>query len=177
MGFSGVVLPRDGSNAITSIDLVHKKIHDKKFYDYQEIFFAVPNNGVIRLSMRSADISCHLTIILDCEGKAYFRSYSDTTYIDEGTAGYIFNRFIDDAPPSTATVRENVVVDQLGQRRFRKLILGGTGPQSSGASNGSRVETVLCHNHELYFEITNVSGQAKDIGVTLEWYEANDECS
>jgi hypothetical protein len=33
------------------------------------------------------------------------------------------------------------------------------------------VETIIPAGLSLYAEIENVSGQAKDFGVTIEWYE------
>ena len=155
------------------IDVVHENIHDKNFWDSQYIFDDVANDGVAYISIRATQCKeMHFTVAVDAEGKCLFKSYVNTTWADDGIEGDIFNRYINGAPDATGLIYYAGTPDVLGTQRFQKLILGGLGPQSTGSSaQGSRVESVLDPGNEITIEITNVSGNVKDFGVIIEWYE------
>lgn len=156
---------------IVQIDVVHQKIHSGNFYDYQKVSEDLADGAILLTSLRANTKDLHVIITIDAEGKSRLKSYVNTTWSDDGSAGSIFNRFIDDAPITTANVYYGGTVSILGTLRFDKLLLGGTGPRSTGATSGQRVESVLSQGNELTISIENVSGSAKDVGVTIEWYE------
>ena len=161
-------------DSLTFIDIVHRHIHKKNFFDYQKRFLNLADDGTIELLLKATTKQMHLIITVDAEGKSYFDSYVGGTYSD-GTLQTSFNRFIDNAPAASGGIYLTPTVSTVGTVRFEKLILGGTGPQSTGASGGSRVESILDVNTELLIVITNKSGQAKDYGITIEWYEESEE--
>lgn len=158
---------------IQSIDVVHQRIHKKEFYDSQKRVLDIADDGTFSLLIEAQKKEMHLIIITDAEGKSHFDSYVDPTVTDKGTELTAFNRYIDGAPKATGTVYLNPTATANGTQRFEKLILGGLGPNSTGATGGeSRVESILDPGHSLLIVVTNVSGQTKDYGVTVEWYEA-----
>lgn len=148
-----------------------KKIHEKGFFDYQKRYLSVADNATITLQLKAINKQMHLIITTDAEGKTYFDSYRSTTYTDDGVEADTFNRFIDNAPDAECKIYETPTVDVLGSGRFQKLILGGTGPRTTGSSSGNGIESVLDVGQNLYLVWTNKSGQAKDYGITVEWYE------
>ena len=156
---------------VKTIDVVHERIHAKKMFDFQKVFLSTANGSVTYVSIRPQLVEAHLVITLDCEGKSYFKSYVDSTWTTNGTLGTIFNRHINDAPEADAIVYYDGTPNVLGMLRFDKVILGGLGPQSTGASGTQRIETVVDEGKELTIAVTNVSGQTKDLGISLEWYE------
>ena len=153
------------------IDMVHEQIHRKNYFDFTHVFAAILDDGFVRLSIRPQTKEAHLIVTVSAEGKALFKSYVDTTWSADGTAGSTFNRYINDSPDADTLIYYGGTMDVVGTMRFDTLVLGGLGPQSTGATSGSRVESVLDSGHELTIEIQNVSGQSKDIGVVIEWYE------
>jgi hypothetical protein len=150
---------------------VHEHIHRGECFDVQKVYAGVANAGKVRFNTIAGAKAMQVTVTVDAEGKARFRSYAGTTFSAPGTSLATFNRDLGEAQPATGSVRENPTVGVLGAQRFDKLILGGLGPQSTGLSSGQRVETIIPAGLSLYVEIENVSGQAKDIGITVEWYE------
>ena len=160
-----------GTKYVKTIGVVHERIHVKKMFDFQRVFLDTANNSVIYVSIRPQLVEAHLVITINAEGKSWFKSYVDSTWTSDGTLGTTFNRHIDLAPPADALVYYSGTPNVLGTQRFDKLLLGGTGPQSSGTSGSERIETVIDEGRELTIAITNKSGQAKDIGIELEWYE------
>lgn len=167
----GVIVLNTIKNPTIVNDIVHENIHDKNFFDFQKTFIDVLNNGYVRISLRPQTKEMHLIITVETEGKCYFKSYIDTTWTDDGTLESTFNRYINDSPAADAQIYSQGTVDTLGTQRFDKLIPGGTGFFSTGATSSSRVETVLDSGLELTLEVQNVSNTSDDIGITVEWYE------
>ena len=162
--------------SIQTIDITHQHIHDGEFFtaNYEEL--AVANNGVVRLRITTSAINyCHLVIDGSVEGKVRFKTYAGSTYTVAGTTAdatklTVFNRNSGGGVPGT-TIRYNPTPNVLGALRGLQTIFAGTGPKTTGGSNGSREETVLLANTDILIVITNVSGSAQDINVVLNWYE------
>ena len=82
----------------------------------------------------------------------------------------VFNRLSGGSAPAT-TIRYNPTVNVLGTIRGNFTVFAGTGPQSTGSSNGDRYESILTANTDVLVTLTNVSGSAQDLELILEWYE------
>jgi len=158
------------ANLVTMSDVTNH-IHEKQYFDYQKRFLAVANDGTVTLKLEATTKDMHVIANLDVEGKAYFDSYVDTVYTDDGTLQDTFNRFIDDAPAALSKIYLTPTVSDNGTQRFQKLIAAGSRPFSTGASTGGRVESIVAKGFNVYLVITNKSGSAQDFGVTIEWYE------
>ncbi len=160
---------------ITNIDIAHHKIHEGVTFTADYLKEAVANDGFERVHIKAVDKHIHLVIKSDVGGKFTFKTYSDTTYTALGTLSNgvnltKYNRKIG-GDNSNALVYFAPTVNALGTLRVNTLLPGGTGPQTTGASDGSRVETIIPAGHDLLLVYQNKSGQAKDMSVTLEWYE------
>lgn len=160
------------SYALTTIDVFNSKIENKEVYDFQKLFIGVPAAGKSYVSMRTpTTANAHLVVSVFSEGKAYFKSYTGTTWTDDGTSGTIFNRYIDGADPSVLELYYGGTPNVLGTQRFEVLMPGGSGPFASGASIRSDSESILANNMELTIEVENVTNANQDISIAVEWFE------
>lgn len=156
---------------VVTISENEQAIHDGRTYDYQERFLAVANDATIEIILEATTKDMHLVVITDAEGKTYFDSFGNPTYTG-GTDGNVFDRKIgENVPSATGLVKVSPTITDDGDTRFEQLILGGTGPQSTGGTKGSRSESILTAGNKLLIRWTNKSGQAKDYGISVEWYE------
>lgn len=156
---------------IQIIGATEGRVNNKEYFVYMHRFENVANDGTVTISMRAITKAMHLVVTTYVEGKVIMKSFHGSTFTDDGTAGNIFNRFIDNAPSPTGQIYQGGTVDVLGSARFDVMIPAGSGPQSSGniAIDGS--QSVLEVGEELTIQWTNVAGQVRDIGVAIEWYE------
>ena len=158
-----------------TIDIEHQKVHEGRHYTVNYLEKAVANNGYARLRITTGARAVHIIIAVDTEGKSYWQTYSGTTYTADGTLPdgvklTFFNRFIDN-DGTTTTVRYNPTVNVLGTLRGNRVVWGGLGPQSTGGSDASRIESIIPPNKDVLLVVQNASGQAKDMAVVLDWYE------
>lgn len=107
----------------------------------------------------------------------YFTTRSGTTYTAQGTLPdgiklTEFNRRTTSAYVEETTFRYNPTIDVAGALRGNRMFPGDQGWNSVGLSGGERIESVIGPNNEILIEIRNVSGQARDIGLIVEGYEA-----
>lgn len=163
---------------VLSIDVTHQKVHEGVSYTANYLKKAVANNGFLRLHFKTGIASAHLVIELECEGKVYFRTYSGVTFTDEGNPPSelltseltLFNRLV----CATNGNKTNVFSDPVftgGLLRGNRMLPFGTGGTASGGSSSSRIESIICPNSSFVIELQNVSGQARDLGIVLDWYE------
>ena len=160
----------------TYIDYAHQKIHEGKGFVANYIQNAVPDNNIRRLRLTAANNrAMHVVIGIDVTGKFSFKTYEGTTYTVQGTAPdgttlTAFNRILG-RDGRSGIVRHNPTVDELGALRASRIIPGGTGPQSTGTTASERWESIIPPGHDLLLVFQNLSGQAKDLDVTIDWYE------
>lgn len=153
-------------------DIVHHHIHEGIYFECQQIYLQVPNDGYIRWLVKAPPTKAmHLIAVIVAEGKTYMKTYTGTTFTNEGTPVPIFNRRIGVSPASESVITQNPTINVLGTKRFDTFIPGGLGPQSSGGVSDQRVETLVLPNNSFLLQLQNVSGQAKDIALNLQWYE------
>lgn len=156
---------------IVVIDQTHSEIHKKNVFDFHHVFESLASGGTAYVSVRATTKELHIVFTIMAEGKARLKSYNNTVWSDDGTAGSTFNRYIGTAPTSTSEIYYDGSVTTLGTQRFDELLLGGSNPQSSGATQGDRIESIIGKGEEVTIEITNDSTSEQDYGVVAEWYE------
>jgi hypothetical protein len=150
-----------------SIDYEHQKVHEGRHYTANYLEKAVANNGFIRLRFTTGARAVHIIFEIDAEGKAYWQTYNGTTYTIDGTLPdgvklTFFNRFIEN-DGTTTIVRYNPTVNVIGTLRGNRVLWGGLGPQSTGGSSQSRIESIIPP-----MVMQNVSGNAKDMAVVAD---------
>jgi hypothetical protein len=161
-----------------NIDLVHQKVHEGLSYTVNYLEKDVANNGFIRLLVRTGLRQAHILIEVEAEGKVYFKTFSNATVTADGT------------PPSTLITSKLTIFNRCGacgngnktnvffgptftggELRGNRMFPFGKGGTAVGGQQASRVESVVFTNSEFIIEVQNVSGQARDIGIVLDWYE------
>lgn len=167
----GVVISNKLDHPAIVTDAPIAAILEGKGWVAQHIFEDVPNNDYRYLSIRTQDKMALIEVITDAEGKSYFKSFEGTTWSNDGTLHETFNRIIGYPREAETQVYINGTPNDIGSERFDKLILGGDGPKSSGSSNGIPKTSVMPPRTELTIQVQNVSGNTKDIGMTIEWAE------
>ena len=152
-------------------------LNDGKFWtvNYAEKIIADESSIYLRFKC-DANTKAYLLIEVQSEGKAEFKTYKGTTYVDNGTPPdgvklTKFNRKTGEVGISGVELDYAPTINNIGELRGNQIILGGVGPQSTGTSSGITVESVICPTHEFLIELKNVSGQAKDMTIILDWHE------
>jgi len=160
-----------------TLDYEHFMVHEGKSYTANYLETALANDATMRLRFTAGAKAAHLIIQFNGGGLGVFNSYAGTTYSADGTLpdGVKLTSFKRAAynPDATATLRYAPTVNVLGAMRGNQVIPGGTGPQSTGAGTGSRIESIISPNVDILLTLTNKSGQPKHFGLVLDWYEVN----
>ena len=160
--------------SLRTISYTHKKVHEGKIWDAQKTFSISSNGGEILFRIKATTKNLHIIFNVTAGADARFESYYGTTYTDDGIAVPIFNRIVNGITGETAEVYHTPTVNVLGTQRFDKFIPGGSGRQSSGGSDQSRIETIISAGQELLIKVVNLSSQTENAGITAEWYEEDE---
>lgn len=160
---------------LKQIDKLHHEVHEGYCFTANYLELSVANDAYSRLHVATGAKAAHLIIQIVTEGKAYYKTYSGTTFTG-GTAPdasklTVFNRSGVNPKVSTTTVKYGITVVTAGTMRGNQLINGGTGGNATGSSAGSRIESVLAPNSAFMLEVQNKKGMVQDIEIVLDWYE------
>lgn len=172
-------LMMDNSNSLVTIPIEHYKVHKGESYTVNYLEKALVNNGYMRLHVKTGSKSAHTIIEVESEGKVYFRTFSNITATADGTAPgtaitdklTLFNRCGLCANGNTTKVFYAPTYTG-GLMRGNRVFPFGTGGTAVGGSSASRIESILAPNQSYLIEVQNVSGQARDISIVLDWYES-----
>lgn len=154
-----------------AIDLTHQKVHEGASFVINGTFANIANGESAYARFKAVEQTMHIVFQIEVEGKAFFRTYSGTTYTDDGTAVAPFNRIVGSDIEVDAEVYHTPVVDVLGTRRGNRLIPAGTGGTATGGAIGSVRESIILPGEELLVEVKNASGQIRDISIVADWYQ------
>ena len=161
-------------NSLVTMDVAHHKVHKGLFFTANLLQKAVLNNGFVRLYLKTCEErTAHILITLDVEGKCYFKSYSDPVVSNVGTGP--------DATNLTVFNRRGVNGNTMlvyyaptftgGTLRGNRLIPAGTGGLAIGSTLSTEIETIISRGTGFIIELQNVSGQSRDLGISVNWYE------
>jgi len=154
------------------IEKEHEETHEGNLFTASHVFRNVTNGSTIYFRIANgATKYAHATYFVTCGGESILNSYSGTTYTNTGTLSPGTNRNSVSTNTPTLNCYYSPTVNTLGTLRADELINGGSGPQSVGATGGSRSETILNFNSDILLAITNISGNTKNFGVVVSWYE------
>ena len=163
-----------------SIDLTHQKVHEGVTFTANYLEKALANNVYARLHVKTGAKSAHILIESESEGKVYFRTISGATITADGTAPTdviaddtkltLFNR-VSGSPIANTTQVFHTPTFTGGKLRGNRMFPFGTGGTATGGQASSRVESIVPANTSIIIELQNVSGQTRDIGLVLDWYE------
>ena len=156
------------------IDVTHSANHEGRLFTAGKVHLNVADNAYCSVSLVNTNRhELAITWSAQAEGKALLDVFTEVDL--DGTETeltvYNFNKY-PSAPSTVVTAYEAHTVDSWGNQTMpQELILGGTGPQSTGAGHEPKYEIILPSGRSMTVRVQNVSGQAKDVGVNLRWSE------
>lgn len=155
------------------IDFEHDEIHEGRVFQYDTLFTSVADNAYARIHLYNDGVKqLHAQSFVTTEAKAYIRSYGDTTYSNAGTLVTPWNRNTESLIVATAKMYVTPTVNVLGAVRSIDIAgSGGTPARQVGGQSSSRVETIIGTGHDVMIEVQNKAGEAKDIVISVRWYE------
>jgi len=149
-----------------------RKIVGGKAFVLNHIFEDVPAGETRYLKFDTNDYNAHIIILIESEGKSIFNTYANSTYTDVGTVKSGFNRKTSGGTHD-ADININPTIDDIGDKRGDRLILGGTRGQTTGATGGDPLISDIDKNTSFLISLTNVASSSKDIGLVLDWHETD----
>ena len=163
-----------------TIDVVHQKVHEGISYTVNYLEKSLESNGYMRLHVKTGSRSAHILMQVEGEGKLYFRTFSTPTVTVDGTAPgtttsdklTLFNRCGSCDNGNTTQVFYDPTFTG-GAMRGNRVFPFGTGGTAVGGQDLSRVESIFHPNSSYIIEVQNVSGQTRDVGIVLDWYEVS----
>jgi len=160
------------TKALNHIDWEHHMVHRKKTFTVSYISLAVANNGYLDIHLTGFKNDAHTKITFSSEGKAYFKTYSGTTYTSAGTAYTPFNRCICSTTAATTIVGINPTINVLGSLRGNDFVgITGAAVIRAGGTGGESIETIINPGYDLLLRLQNVSGTTADLNMVINFYE------
>lgn len=162
----------DETSAAPAIDILHYKTHKKEAYSVAVLSLDVADNGTLGVTFNPGTDEFHLSpVSVTASGKSAFWIYEGViTNTNAGTLLTVFNKYRDATNTTTLAAYSGQTVTNLGTCIRPGSIPGGTRQQAIGSSQSSRDEIVLKTNTVYYLVITNFSGGAADLSISLEGY-------
>lgn len=163
------------SSSIKTITSGHAWLHAGKTFTaghlWNEAASPIDNASVDLLFQPAAGMHCVFDVSVggDCE----VTYYKGTTFSNAGTAVTAFNKNDYSSNVSSATITYDPAVTGVGTARLpSKLVPGGTGTKSLGGQDGGFEGEFIMKADEVYMiRVTNRSGAATPVSITVEWYE------
>lgn len=172
----------EGGEHINSISWSHAHLHDGEVYEACYLEEDVANDGTVELLVNvpsGVAKEPHMLFVVNCGGDAKVEVFEGSEPSGNGTEITPVNsrRSVDSNPDqSVIEIYHTPTLASSGEDGSAlygtgKLVAGGTGPQSGGGSGGREVELILDRGLKYLLRVTNISGNTKNVGVELRWYE------
>jgi len=157
--------------AVTAVDHIYQKIQDGDFFTVARVFTSVPSGSFASVRMVGNSKDVHFSIITTTEGKGYLKTYSGTTYSNNGTLYVPFNRNSNSTNQAHCTVYLNQVVNVLGTLRGDDLLGASGAGIKAGGTFGDSVESILGSGKDVLIRVQNMDNSSRDIGIIINFYE------
>lgn len=170
----GTLAPMGTTAPLPSIEIEHQRIHEGKFYSAGKLWDhtgEIADDALAEILLTTpADVSPHLTLAVAAGGSAelYIYEGADAT---SGSALTVLNHNRRSSMTSTVAVVSGPTVTTPGTLLEAKLLPGGTGPHAGGGSGQFSSEWVLKYATKYLFRVKNISGSARPVQISLNWYE------
>lgn len=161
-----------GKPLVVSIDFIHQKVHEGRFFSGGHYVASVSNNGTLDILFQTdATHTFHGVAEATCGGNALMQMYEGVTFSAAGTAMTLTNHNRNSSKVIPSGVTHTPTITGLGtQLNGTKLIPGGSGGTSSGGTGDFAREFVLKPSTNYLLRITNISGIAQPMSTTIEGY-------
>jgi len=160
-----------------SIDTVHDRIHEGRYFSGGYYNAAVANNATIQLLLvLGATHSLHAVMKCASGGNSVVELYEDTTYSAAGTAVAMTNHNRSSDKVFAGTVTHTPTITGVGTPlNGTTFVPGGTGGGMGGSTPGGSVdfsqELVLAPTKVYLFRITNIAGSTQPMSIQLKGYQ------
>lgn len=159
----------DGS--LSTLDIAHKQVHAGTFFTVAKVFTGIATDGYASIRLKPTTKIVHFEIYTTAEGKAYLKTYSGSTYSNDGTAYTPFNRNALSSNLATCEVYLNPTVNVLGTLRGDDLLGSAGGTSRAGGQSGDRTESVIGAGNDILIRVQNKDNSTRDIGIIINFYE------
>lgn len=169
---SGLSLAPD-NKTVYSTDLSFFDVmnYDGKIFTISKTALSVANNGFLDIRIKATTKQVYLEIFYSAEGKAYFKTYLNTTYSANGTQLTPFPRNSGSTFSVQSLVYQAPTVQTLGSARGDDFIGVAGNVQVQAGGNKSTSGTILKPNDDLLIRLQNVAGTTKDLGLIINILE------
>lgn len=160
------------TDGLNILEWEHHMVHIGETYTISYLSAAVATNGYLDIHITGVTNDCHAKITYTSEGKAYFKSYSGTTYTDVGTALTPWNRCLCSSNVAATLVRHTPTVNVLGPLRANEFVgSAGAAVARAGGVGGGNIESIINPGYDLLLRLQNMSASASDLQMTINFYE------
>jgi len=159
--------------SIKVVDLNHYHVHREKFYSVGHLFATVADDSYVRvLVINGHNYDLHIGFEVVAEGNSYIKGFRGGTFSNNGTGLTEMNHVGKSARTSNAEGFHTPTVSGAGTQIVpTTLIVGGSGPKTSGGGAKSLAEYIIPSADNFYVEVQNKGGATKDISINISWYE------
>jgi len=165
----------DKQGHISSIGLIHDKVHGGRMFFVNKVFRAVPNNTSVYIRhITGVGKELHSEFISDSIGKWSLNTYLNSIYSNNGVEVIPINRRSNSTYLVTSKFYHTPIITTLGDKRFEYLFGAGDRPNRVTSGNFTqRIESVFGEGVEVLIEFKNESGNPQDIAIIINAYEVD----
>jgi len=164
--------PVSGANQFSVIDTVHNKVHEGRYFSGGYYNAAVANNATIDMLFQTTTTIPHVVFSANAAGDATVQLFENATFSAAGTAVTMSNHNRGSAKAWSGTVTHTPTITATGTQ------LNGTGYLAAGEKNFTSGGTfnfggefLLKASTVYLFRVTNTSGAAAKMAVSIEGYQ------
>lgn len=160
-------------NAQVTVDMLHHQIHLGHLYEASALDTNVADAGTFEVLVQTGLASPHLRGQFAAAGSARIQIYEGSAFSDAGTPVAAVNRNRNSANTAEATVTHTPTISDDGDLLLDDLLPGGLGVlgRSIGSSLSTFEEFVLKPSENYLLRLTNISGTASPVSISLAFYE------
>lgn len=152
------------------IETPHARVHAGEYFSASYIDLSFTNAEVLNIGIKMNGNYAHLREKVNADGNVTVEFYENSVFTG-GTDLTQINRNRASDKPSLLSISHGVSVSNAGDLLAEHLIAAGGGFFSRGAGSGGwDEEYILVPSTSYLLRITNVSGGAADLGVSIDYY-------
>lgn len=162
---------RNNRMLVNALDSTHSHTHAGDFYSGGHYSSSVADATTLKLLVQASS-EFHAQFSATATGDCTVNLYVGTTFSAAGTSVTMSNHKLDSAntPPVTVTHTPTVTANGT-QFNGTELLAAGTKHSSGGGQAGFANEVIIPAGYVLMLVVTNVSGSAVKMALSVEGYE------
>jgi len=160
-------------DALSTIDWVHREIHEGNTYQVTTYTGSVANNDSwsLMISLTGTAKNAHTVWEFAAGGDAEVRFYENVTGSSYGTQIVSHNMDHVSHNVSEVQVFMNPTITVYNTIVFNVLLPGGSGGTAGGGTFRQGTEHILASGQRYLLQVFNRAGTAKPMSIGVQWYE------